>query len=115
MRINYYQFPENVDPDIRYRHGTSMHHAICTMGMSPEQSNRCVHKPETGCRDCRYYKVTDSGLTVEGASITTVKKLLKEFGGIGWTEHCDRSGGVFEATPIHLKGNHSNVVYNHHL
>ena len=50
-----------------------------------------------------------------GCSVTMAKKLLKQFGGTAWTEHCDRSGGCFEVTPIRLSGNNSCFKYNHHL
>lgn len=50
-----------------------------------------------------------------GISVTTAKKLLKEFGGAAWTEHIDREGGCFEVTEIKLKGNNSRFKYNHHL
>ena len=53
--------------------------------------------------------------TIMGCSITTAKKLLKQYGGIAWTDHCERDGGVFETTEITLKGNNSRFKYNHHL
>ncbi len=53
--------------------------------------------------------------TIEGCSVTTAKKLLKEFGGSAWTEHIDRDGGCFEVTEIKLNGNNSRFKYNHHL
>ena len=57
----------------------------------------------------------EAGDTVYGISVKNVKSLIKSFGGYGWTEHCDRSGGVFEVTDIKLKGNNSNHHYNRHL
>lgn len=115
MRINYYRFPETVDPDVRYRHGTDMKHAICTMSVSHEKADICIHRPEWGCKECKYYKVTNSDYVVEGISVTAAKKLLKEFGGSAWTEHCERDGSCFETTPIELKGNNSKFQYNKHL
>lgn len=53
--------------------------------------------------------------TIGGISITRAKQLLKEFGGIAWTEHIDRDGGCFEVTEIRLNGNNSRIKYNHHL
>ena len=50
-----------------------------------------------------------------GVSIMTAKKLLKQYGGTAWTEHCDRDGGCFKVTPITLIGNNSRFKYNHHL
>ena len=43
------------------------------------------------------------------------KKLLKQYGGIAWTDHIDRDGGLFEVTEIKLKGNNSKFRYNRHL
>lgn len=53
--------------------------------------------------------------TVMGCSITTAKKLLKQYGGSAWTEHLERDGGLFEVTEITIKGNNSRFKYNHHL
>lgn len=50
-----------------------------------------------------------------GISVTTAKKLLRQYGGTAWTEHCERDGGGFEVTPITLAGNNSRFKYNHHL
>lgn len=50
-----------------------------------------------------------------GVSVTTAKKLLRQYGGSAWTEHIDRDGGCFEVTPITLTGNNSRFKYNHHL
>lgn len=50
-----------------------------------------------------------------GVTVTTAKKLLKQYGGTAWTEHCERDGGCFEVTPIELTGNNSRFKYNHHL
>ena len=57
----------------------------------------------------------DGENTIEGCSITTAKKLLKQYGGIAWTDHIDRDGGLFEVTEIKLKGNNSKFRYNRHL
>lgn len=50
-----------------------------------------------------------------GVSVTAAKKLLRQYGGTAWTEHCERDGGCFEVTPITLAGNNSRFKYNHHL
>lgn len=68
-----------------------------------------------GRKDCGNFSILDAGETVYGTSVNNVKQLLKTFGGSGWTEHSDRSGGVFEATEIILKGNNSTHHYNRHL
>ena len=115
MRINYYMFPDTVDAHTRYIHGTSRKHAICTMNVPHEKSDTCVHKPEWGCTECKYYKVTDSGYVVDGITVTCAKKWLKQFGGSAWTEHCERDGSCFEVTPIIIGKNNSSFKYNHHL
>lgn len=48
-------------------------------------------------------------------SVTLAKKLMKKYGGTGCTCHFDRDGGLFETTPILLKGNNSRHKYNCHL
>lgn len=48
-------------------------------------------------------------------NIRTAKKFLKAYGGVAFTEHYDRDGGLFETSEIHLKGNNSTVHYTHHL
>ena len=50
-----------------------------------------------------------------GVSVTTAKKLLRQYGGTAWTEHCERDGECFEVTPITLAGNNSKFKYNHYL
>lgn len=72
-----------------------------------------------------YYRPPDNAAELEeqgcpqeedgGYSITVVKKLLKKFGGYGYTCHCERDGGCFETSEIKLKGNNSRFKYNHHL
>ena len=48
-------------------------------------------------------------------SVSWAKKMLKQFGGIAYTHHIDRDGGLFEVTEIKLTGNNSRFLYNHHL
>lgn len=48
-------------------------------------------------------------------SISMAKKLLKRYGGDAFTQHFERDGGLFETTPITLKGNNSRFKYNRHL
>lgn len=55
------------------------------------------------------------GRIIGGVSISTAKKLLKQYGGNAWTQHIDRDGGCFEVTEIKLSGNNSKFKYNHHL
>lgn len=63
----------------------------------------------------REYGCEESDRVLGGISVTTAKQLLKKYGGNGWTEHCERDGGVFEVTDITVKGNNSKFKYNHHL
>ena len=51
----------------------------------------------------------------ERISVSEVKKLIKKYGGVGYTMHCERDGTLFETTPITLKGNNSKFKYNRHL
>ena len=51
----------------------------------------------------------------QSCSITTAKKLLRKCGGTAFTQHFERDGGLFETTPINLKGNNSKFTYNKHL
>jgi hypothetical protein len=66
-----------------------------------------------------YYEDPVTGEIDGGYKLSTVKKLLKEKGGKGWTEHCERDGGCFEVTPIEPTGSHKNTnydcKYNRHL
>lgn len=104
MRINYYQFPEDAPVEEMVKNG-------------------CEGIREDG-RHVYWWmvdEITDwSGITVDerelgGIKVTAAKNLLRQFGGAAWTEHCERDGGVFEVTPIELKGNNSRFKYNHHL
>lgn len=96
MRLNYYQFPEDgsVDAHTRYLEGCE-----AFTGEGDRETGRC----------------TEAGYLVSGVSISAAKRLLKTYGGSAWTDHCERNGGVFEVTPIEIKGNNSSFKYNHHL
>lgn len=72
----------------------------------PENTSHSVLK-EYGC--------DENDRCIGGISVTSAKKLLKEHGGIAWTDHCERDGGVFETMDIVLTGNNSKFKYNHHL
>lgn len=112
MRINYYRFPEGVDPHTRYINGAINKGGHCSLGHT---SCRGCEFCEDGWSVCEQYHCDVSEDTVDGCSVTTAKKLLREFGGSAWTEHCERDGGCFEVTPITLKGNNSRFKYNRHL
>lgn len=103
MRINYYRFPENTLEQIKLKEGCGV---VLKNGETiyPEIISEDKRKLVNYVED-----------TIGGIKISSVKKLLKEYGGCGWTEHCERDGGVFETTEIKLSGNNSRFKYNHHL
>ena len=72
----------------------------------PEDTTREVLRENGICDD------EDGIMTV---SITSAKKLLKQYGGYAYTMHCSRDGEVFEVSDIVLEGNNSQFKYNHHL
>ena len=59
--------------------------------------------------------VSDNDDTLSGISLSEVKKLMKMYGGSGYTMHLERDGTLFETTPITLKGNNSKFTYSQHL
>lgn len=61
------------------------------------------------------YGLNNDEDTLGGISVSEVKKLIKKYGGVGYTMHCERDGTLFETTPITLKGNNSKFKYNRHL
>lgn len=61
------------------------------------------------------YGINDSDYTLSGIALSEVKKLMKKYGGVGYTMHLERDGTLFETTPITLKGNNSRFKYNQHL
>lgn len=112
MKINYYRFPEDVAPHIRYKNGAAHRAGYCDTGRE-----HCVGCSicKGGWSECEHFICTEAEDTVEGCSVTEAKRLLREFGGFAWTDHCERDGGVFETTEITLKGNNSKFKYNRHL
>ena len=65
-----------------------------------------------------FWESEDAKEREEGISVKEIKKLLKEKGGYGWTEHYERDGTMFESTPILLKSNAKmayGIKYNKHL
>lgn len=97
MRLTYYEFPSNMSV------------WDCYCAQVPEDERKPMpegYEPTDGdrahwCRIC--------------TTVTTAKKFLKKYGGQAYTEHIDRDGGVFEVTPVTLKGNNSRHKYNRHL
>ena len=62
--------------------------------------------PEGTSKDImREHGLNDDEDTLGGISVSEVKKLIKKYGGAGYTMHCERDGTLFETTPI----------YNRHL
>ncbi len=90
MRLHYYAFPET---------------------MTNEECYNALGYGETG----RPYYKDMNYRDLAGISITTAKKLLKKYGGLAWTEHCEREGGLIEVSEIKIKGNNSRFKYSHHL
>ena len=62
-----------------------------------------------------YFVHPDESKEHENGSIIWIKKMIKQFGGSGYTIHMERDGTVFETTEIKITGNNSNHKYNHHL
>ena len=44
-------------------------------------------------------------------TVTKCKKMMKKYGGYGYTEHVDRDGSMFEVTYIKAKGNNAKTTY----
>jgi len=103
MRINYYEFPEGTPENVLLKNG-------CAVIL---KSGREIY-PDSIPDDKRPL-VDRIDRVLGGISITTAKNLMKQYGGIGWTDHCERDGSVFETSEITLKGNNSRFKYNHHL
>lgn len=103
MRLSYYQFPADSPEQVMLAEGCAV---ILKDGREiypdciPDDRRHLVERIEVICGPM---------------SITNVKRLMKEYGGCGYTEHYERDGGLFEVTPIHLTGNNSRFKYNHHL
>ncbi len=83
MRINTYEFPEGIDPHTRYINGAVRLKGVCDTG---RKSCRGCTIGEGLSSECEHYHCTDAEMTVEGCSVTTAPKLLKEFGGHAWIE-----------------------------
>ena len=111
-KLNYYQFPVGIDAHTRFKNGAVNLGGECTL--KKQTCQRC-EVCEDGWRTCDYFKCLKSEEEVGGITITTAKRLLKEFGGQAWTNHCDREGSIFEVSKIMLKGNNSQTKYNRHL
>ena len=72
--------------------------------------------PEGTSKDVmKEYGLNNDEDTLSGISVSEVKRLIKTYGGVGYTMHCERDGTLFETTTITLKGNNSKFKYNRHL
>jgi ferredoxin len=113
MRLNYYEFPETVDAQTRWHNGADR----IGGGRCEVDRRDCAGCDvcESGWHDCPLFTVEDAEQSVEGIKVSAAKALLKEFGGVAYTYHIDRDGGVFETTQITLTGNNSRHKYNRHL
>ena len=102
MRITYYRFPDDTPEEVLLEHG-------CMITTINGDEVYARHIPEEKRQEVDYIDHTIQ------CSITKAKKLMKQYGGSGYTQHIDRDGGLFEVTEITLKGNNSRFKYNHHL
>lgn len=103
MRLHYYVFDKSVPETVLLQEG-------CAVVLQSGSKVYVNSIPEDKRPLVAYIERCIGGLTV-----TAVKRLMKQYGGVGWTEHIDRDGCVFETTPITLNGNNSKFKYNQHL
>lgn len=103
MRLNYYRFPEDTEEAVLLENG-------CAVFLKDGSEIYVEKIPEE-----KRILVDHVDRCVEGISVTRAKQLLRDNGGVAWTEHCERDGGCFEVTEIKLTGNNSRFTYNHHL
>ena len=103
MRLNYYEFQEGTPEKVLLENGCGV---ILKSGdtiypeMIPDDKRHLIDYIDT---------------RIGGCSVYYAKKMLKQYGGVAWTEHIDRDGGLFETSEITLKGNNSRFKYNRHL
>lgn len=124
MRLNYYYFPESASDAVKVFYGADFGGGSCRCGL--RCNDDCLNN-----RDCAYFDRDVTGTdemmvcanidfrgvdsVISGISVSRVKSLISMLGGTGCTEHIDRSGGVFEVTPILVGKNNSKHRYSHHL
>lgn len=118
-RLTYYQFPDDTPESILLQHGCGV--VICSKEDCHKIGNEdamedvdtwTIYPDEIS--DERRPQVVYINHTIN-CSVSTAKKLIKQFGGSGWTYHMERDGTVFDATNIELKGNNSKFKYSRHL
>ena len=103
MRVTYYTFPEEVSP------ADCISAYLKAKEWTPDMNDR---------EDMVHYRNLKRKIEEYGeieCSVSFAKKLLGAIGGNAYTQHFDRSGCLFETTPITLVGNNSRHQYNHHL
>ena len=98
MRTNYYRFPEEATTETILE-GYGMLDDWYTEGHSGYEN---IKNDPNGHR------------VIGQINVTTVKELIRRFGGTGWTNHWERDGGLFEVTPITFNSR-TPRKYNHHL
>lgn len=112
-KLNYYQFPETVDEQTRADLGCDvLYETYC----QEEETESCYRLDLTeevrvgqfrkiwNCVSCDKCK-TSVGNELGGLTITEVKRLMKQYGGCGYTTHSDRDGSIQEYTEITLGKN----------
>ena len=103
MQVTYYTFPEEVSP------ADCIRAYLKAKGWTPDMNDR---------EDKVHYRNLKKNIEENGeieCNISFAKKLLRAIGGNAYTQHFDRSGGLFETTPIRLTGNNSRHHYSRHL
>lgn len=105
MRLLYYTFPDNTPEEVLLEWGCEVFR---------KDGSSWYPDPEDMTDDERA-QIDHIDHTISCSRITTIKRLMRQYDGHGWTEHVDRSGSVFEVSDIKLEGNNSRFKYNHHL
>lgn len=102
MRLHYYQFPKGTHESVLLSNG-------CAIILKNGETVYAGSIPDDK-RD-----LVDWIDDTISCSVSFAKKMLRQYGGTAWTDHCERDGGVFEKTEITIKGNNSQFRYNRHL
>ncbi len=102
MRLSYYEFPEGTPESVLLENE-------CAVVLKDGSTVYVDSIPEDKRPMVDYIERTVS------CSVSYAKKMMKQYGGCGWTQHIDRDGGCFEVSEIKLSGNNSHFKYNHHL
>ena len=112
MRLSYYVFPDDTPEEILLQNGCGV--VVCSEeDINNEDADTWTIYPESISEE-RRPQVRYINHEIN-RNVSTIKKLMKTYGGYGYTMHIDRDGSVFETSEITLKGNNSKFKYNHHL